>query len=198
MARACQLELNRVLYFIPVKSLTPDLLFTLEAFRSHLYHRSSSKGPNPAVVWAAPWAVGMHTGATVNCFFLYLQYICLSRSAPRHGRALCTWREEVLEQPALLTAEDLCLHIMQSFTQMDYGCPGNGRKLDQMTSICQILFSPLWLKPNELMPRSFIVGKVRFADQEVKPSLTTGMTLSTLCNELKSVWTTSIPDYYKN
>lgn len=42
-----------------------------------------------------------------------------------------TWREEVLEQRA--TAEDLRLLITQLFTQMDYGCPGNGRKLDQMT-----------------------------------------------------------------
>jgi len=78
---------------------------------------------------------------------------------------------------------------------MDYRCPGNGRKLDQMTRICQVLFSPSWLKPRELMPRIFIIGKVKFADREVKPSLTTGMSLNILCNRLKSVWTTSIPDY---
>lgn len=60
MARACGLELNRVLYFIPVKSLTPDSLFTPEEFRSHLYLKRSSKRPNPAVTFRIQTSFSFH------------------------------------------------------------------------------------------------------------------------------------------
>lgn len=48
--------------------------------------------------------------------------------AAGHGRLPCAWGEEVLKQPALLTAEDLYLHIRVLSTDR-WGCPGNGRKL---------------------------------------------------------------------
>lgn len=67
--------------------------------------------------------MGVHTRVSKNCFFLSLWFICLSRSAPRHGRALCTWR------PATSSPYSWRFVIAcESFTQMEYGCAGNGPK----------------------------------------------------------------------